>query len=113
MDLMANVLLSAGASPAMLHSITEITDFTPIVQAVCVNIGTLTDDWLPSMKAAAQIARENGKPWVLDPVAVGVSGFRLKACMELAEMRPTVIRGNASEIVALYTAAVGSCKVLT
>ncbi|CAM8902828.1 unnamed protein product [Rhodiola kirilowii] len=110
MDLMANVLLSAGASPAMLHSVTEIPDFTPVVQAVCVNVGTLTDDWLPSMIAAAKIATKMGKPWVLDPVAAGASEFRLRACLELVEMRPSVIRGNASEIVALSEAAVGRCK---
>ncbi|CAM8902827.1 unnamed protein product [Rhodiola kirilowii] len=112
MDLMANVLLSAGASPAMLHSVTEIPDFTPVVQAVCVNVGTLTDDWLPSMIAAAKIATKMGKPWVLDPVAAGASEFRLRACLELVEMRPSVIRGNASEIVALSEAAVGRCKLI-
>uniref|UniRef100_A0A7N0USG3 hydroxyethylthiazole kinase n=1 Tax=Kalanchoe fedtschenkoi TaxID=63787 RepID=A0A7N0USG3_KALFE len=110
MDLMANMLLSAGASPAMIHSVTKIPDFTPVVQGLCVNLGTLSYEWLPSMKAGAKIAREMAKPWVLDPVAAGASGFRLRACLELVEMRPTVIRGNGSEVMALAKAAVGSCK---
>ena len=42
MDLMANTLLSAGASPAMIHSIEEILAFTPHIQALCINIDTLT-----------------------------------------------------------------------
>ncbi|KAK7855219.1 hydroxyethylthiazole kinase [Quercus suber] len=97
MDLMANTLLSAGASPAMIHTADEIPDFTPHARALCINVGTLSADWLPAMKLAAQFASQSGKPWVLDPVAAGASGFRLKACLELVELKPTVIRGNASE----------------
>ncbi|XAR62741.1 Hydroxyethylthiazole kinase [Bertholletia excelsa] len=110
MDLMANTLLSAGASPAMIHSLQEIPDFTPIADALCINVGTLTADWLPAMKAAAAAATAAGKPWVLDPVAAGVSVFRLNACLELVELKPTVIRGNASEIMALTKASGGHNK---
>ncbi|XP_028773421.1 hydroxyethylthiazole kinase [Neltuma alba] len=105
MDLMANTLLSAGASPAMLHSIEEIPDFTPHAHALSINIGTLSPSWFPAMKAAATLASELGKPWVLDPVAVSASAFRMKACLELVAMKPTVIRGNGSEIIALSKAA--------
>ncbi|CAH8353192.1 unnamed protein product [Eruca vesicaria subsp. sativa] len=101
MDLVANTLLSAGASPAMVHSVYEVPDFTPHIHALCVNVGTLTPDWLPSMKAAAELASHLGKPWVLDPAAVSCSGFRLKACLELVELKPSVIKGNGSEIIAL------------
>ncbi|KAJ0810557.1 putative hydroxyethylthiazole kinase [Helianthus annuus] len=110
MDIMANTLLAAGASPAMVHSLLEIPDFTPHTQAVVINVGTLTPDWLPAMKAAAGVANQLGKPWVLDPAAVGASGFRLKACLELIELKPTVVRGNGSEIIALSMASLGSTK---
>ncbi|XP_020596196.1 hydroxyethylthiazole kinase-like [Phalaenopsis equestris] len=99
MDLMANVLLAIGASPAMLSTLTEISDFTPGVDALCINIGTLSEDWLVSMTAAAAV--EAGRPWVLDPVAVSASDFRMEACISLLELRPAVIRGNASEILGL------------
>ncbi|KAL9259834.1 Hydroxyethylthiazole kinase-like protein [Drosera capensis] len=110
MDLMANTLLSAGASPAMIHSVDEIPDFTPLIAALCVNVGTITPDWLPGMKEAAGVATREGKPWVLDPVAAGATGFRLRACLDLVELRPTVIRGNGSEILALSNASVGGSK---
>lgn len=110
MDLVANTLLSAGASPAMVHSVVEIPDFTPHIHALCVNVGTLTPDWLPSMKAAAELASQLRKPWVLDPAAVSCSGFRLKACLELIELKPTVIKGNGSEIIALSSASRGQTK---
>ncbi|KAL5781520.1 hypothetical protein ACOSP7_006549 [Xanthoceras sorbifolium] len=105
MDLVANTLLSVGASPAMLHSTEEIPDFTPHVHALYVNVGTLSSDWLPAMMAAARLATKLGKPWVLDPVAAGASRFRLNACLELLQLKPTVIRGNASEIIALSQAS--------
>ncbi|KAL0388272.1 UNVERIFIED_CONTAM: Hydroxyethylthiazole kinase [Sesamum radiatum] len=59
-------------------------------------------DWLPAMKMAAQVANDCNKPWVLDPVAAGASGFRLNACLELLKLRPSVVRGNGSEIMALF-----------
>lgn len=112
MDLMANVLLAAGASPAMVHALVEIADFTPRCDALCVNIGTLSDGWLPSMRAAAQAAVENCRPWVLDPVAVSASDFRMEACLGLLELKPTVIRGNASEILGLaYSQRIRGSKV--
>ncbi|KAK8963356.1 hypothetical protein KSP40_PGU018112 [Platanthera guangdongensis] len=105
MDLMANVLLASGASPAMLHSLQEISDFTPGVDALCINIGTLSEDWLPSMRAAAAAAAEAGRPWVLDPVAVSASDYRMEACIGLLELRPAAIRGNASEILGLVSSS--------
>ncbi|KAK9160139.1 hypothetical protein Syun_006480 [Stephania yunnanensis] len=110
MDIMANTLLAAGASPAMLHTLQELQDFTPHIHALCINIGTLSPDWLPSMKSAAQTAAQLGKPWVLDPVAVFASEFRLRACLELLGLRPTVVRGNASEVIALANASTGIGK---
>ncbi|XP_058101321.1 hydroxyethylthiazole kinase [Magnolia sinica] len=110
MDIMANTLLASGASPAMVHCLHEIPDFTPHAHALCINIGTLSPDWIASMKAAASLAVRSGKPWVLDPVAVSASDFRMKACLELVELRPTVIRGNASEIIALSSASLGPTK---
>ncbi|XP_022974515.1 hydroxyethylthiazole kinase [Cucurbita maxima] len=108
MDLVANTLLSAGASPAMLHSIEELPDFTPNADALCINVGTLSAAWLPAMKFAAELALKAGKPWVLDPVAAGASKFRMMACLELMQLKPTVVRGNGSEIIALSKASTES-----
>lgn len=110
MDIMANTLLAAGASPAMVHAFEEIADFTPHAKGLCINIGTLTPDWTVSMKAAAAKAAEAQNPWVLDPVAAGVSKYRMNRCLELVDLKPTVIRGNASEILALAGASIGSAK---
>ena len=65
------------------------------------------------MREASQVrTTEAEKPRVLDPVAAGASGFRLKACLEFMGLRPSFIRGNGSEIIALSKASVGVTKVL-
>ncbi len=101
MNIAANVMLAAGASPAMVHTKEEAGEFARIAAALTVNIGTLSPDFLAGMKAAAASATEAGKPWVLDPVAHYATAYRRAALVELMELRPTVIRGNASEIIAL------------
>jgi hydroxyethylthiazole kinase len=53
------------------------------------------------MVAATAVADRRGIPWVLDPVAVGATGYRRDLAARLLENRPTVIRGNAGEILAL------------
>lgn len=101
MNTAANVLLASGASPAMVHAIEEAPDFTLLCSALTINTGTLSSHWLNSMLACAQQAHKNDIPWVLDPVAVGATTFRQNACSQLIKYKPTVIRGNASEIIAL------------
>jgi hydroxyethylthiazole kinase len=101
MNTAANVLLAAGASPAMVHAPEEAGAFAAAADALTVNIGTLSAPWREAMLLAAAGARGAGRPWVLDPVAVFLSDFRRDACARLIALGPTVIRGNASEILAL------------
>ncbi|MDT0500024.1 MULTISPECIES: hydroxyethylthiazole kinase [unclassified Halomonas] len=101
MNPMANVLLALGASPAMVHAREEAAEFAALADALTINIGTLSPHWLAAMEEAAEAAQLAGKPWVFDPVAVGATAYRREAGQRLLEHRPTVIRGNASEILAL------------
>lgn len=101
MNFMANVLLAAGASPAMVHAREEVAEFAGLAHALTVNIGTLDPAWAEAMNLAAQVMQSSGRPWVLDPVGVGATRFRQDVCGELMDRAPTVIRGNASEILAL------------
>ena len=101
MTTMANVLLAAGASPAMVHAKEEVEEFGKLIGALTVNIGTLTPAWVESMVLAARTANANGKPWVLDPVGAGATTYRTGTARDLATLKPAIIRGNASEIMAL------------
>jgi hydroxyethylthiazole kinase len=97
----ANALLALGASPAMVHAPEEVSDFVRISGALVINIGTLSASWVDAMSRAALTAREHAVPWVLDPVGVGATPFRSRVARALLAQRPTVLRGNASEILSL------------
>ena len=101
MDVAANALLAIGASPAMVHAPEEVEEFVALASALVVNIGTLSADWVVGMEAAAAAANKLGKPWVLDPVGVGATRFRDDTVKLLLRHRPTIIRGNASEIMSV------------
>ncbi|MEX2568633.1 MAG: hydroxyethylthiazole kinase [Cyclobacteriaceae bacterium] len=97
----ANALLAIGASPIMSHAHSEVEDMSKITQSLVINIGTLDEYWVGAMLLAAKKANETGKPWILDPVGAGASAFRNETLTQLLAFSPQVIRGNASEILAL------------
>ena len=101
MDVTANALLALGASPAMVHAREEVEDFVAISSALVVNIGTLSPAWVEAMEHAADRAVDLGKPWVLDPVGAGATPYRTRVAQALSRRRPSVVRGNASEILAV------------
>lgn len=101
MNFMANALLAAGAIPAMVHAREEVAEFAARADALTINIGTLSGEWVDAMIAAIEAARAAGKPWVLDPVAAGATRHRGRVAHQLVALGPTLIRGNASEIIAL------------
>ena len=100
----ADVLLACGATPACVVRRAEVEAFVAKCGALCVNVGMLTEDRLEASLLAAGRARDLGVPWVLDPVAAGGSPARLRACIELLNLGPRVVRGNPSEILALWDA---------
>ncbi|QYM94064.1 hydroxyethylthiazole kinase [Dickeya zeae] len=97
----ANVLLALGASPAMVVDAGEAAQFSALADGLLINLGTLEADRAQAMRAAVTSAINAGTPWVLDPVAVGGLRFRTEFAVELLAMKPTAIRGNASEVMAL------------
>ena len=107
MNFNANALLALGAAPVMAHAEEEVRDMVGIAQALVLNIGTLEPDWIRAMKLALAAARERGIPVVLDPVGAGATPYRNAALAELLQTgAPTIVRGNASEIMSLAGLAV-------
>ncbi len=103
----ANVLLALDAAPAMVDIPGEAGPFAAIASGVLVNLGTPHAEQRAAMAEAAESAAAAGTPWVLDPVAVGALPVRTELARRLLESRPAVIRGNASEIIALAGAGGG------
>lgn len=101
MNFTANALLATGASPIMSKEPAEVADIVAGCDALVINIGCVEESFLDAARIAAYSAARCHKPWVLDPAGAGINSFRRDACSELLELHPTVVRGNASEIVAL------------
>jgi len=98
----ANALLALGASPVMAHAEEEVEDMVTIAGALVINIGTLSPHWIRAMLLAAYRARHLNIPIILDPVGAGATAYRTSTARELLqEVPPAIIRGNASEIMAI------------
>ncbi|WP_275725680.1 hydroxyethylthiazole kinase [Vibrio furnissii] len=98
----ANALLAIGASPIMAHSQQEMAEMMSFAGALVINIGTLDSVWTPRMLFAVEQANLNGKVVVLDPVGCGASTLRTDTSRQIARLaEKLIIRGNASEIIAL------------
>lgn len=103
----ANALLALGASPVMAHAIEEVTDMTAIASSLVINIGTLSHNWIEAMDMAMDAAGKRSIAIVVDPVGVGATAYRSSTCQRLLDRnRADIIRGNASEIMALVDASV-------
>ena len=106
MNYTANALLAMGASPVMAHAPNEVEEMVSLAAALVLNIGTLTEEWVDSMIRAGRKASACKIPVVLDPVGSGATAFRTRAARRIiAEIRPGVVRGNASEILSLADAS--------
>ena len=102
MNVTANALLAAGASPVMAHALEEVEEMVSMAGALVLNIGTLSPPWIDAMLLAGRRANEKGIPVVLDPVGAGATGFRTETAKRiLMEIKVAVVRGNASEVLSL------------
>lgn len=106
--LSANVLLALGAAPVMVENAEESADFAGLASGVLANLGTLSAERDRALRSAAAGAKGAGTPWVLDPVAAGALSYRTNLAADLVEQRPSVLRGNASEVLSLAGGAVGA-----
>lgn len=98
----ANALLAIGASPVMAHAVEEVKDMVTIASVLVINMGTLSEKWVEAMLLAGKAAGEKGIPVIFDPVGVGATPYRNQVAASIVKVcRPSVIRGNASEIMSL------------
>lgn len=98
----ANITLHIGALPVMAHAPEEVEEMVNIAQALILNIGTLSKEWVESMLVAGKQANKRGIPIVLDAVGAGATTFRTKVCNKLIRnLHLAVIKGNAGEIGSL------------
>jgi hydroxyethylthiazole kinase len=109
MNTTANALLAVGASPVMAHAVPEVEEMVGLARALVLNIGTLSGPWIEAMLLAGRAARRRGIPIVLDPVGSGATHLRTETALRLLEeVRPSIVRGNASEIASLVSGEGGT-----
>jgi hydroxyethylthiazole kinase len=98
----ANIVKVFGASPVMAHASEEVADMAGIANALVLNIGTLTSDFVQSMILAGKGANKKGIPVVLDVCGAGATKFRDDKCFDLLDsVRVSIIKGNSSEIASI------------
>ncbi|MFA5629302.1 MAG: hydroxyethylthiazole kinase [Dehalococcoidales bacterium] len=100
-NFVANAQLAVGGSAAMVYLPEEGEILAGLGEATYINMGTLIPIYEQTLPRVAKLLHETGKHWVLDPVAIGIGSFRSQVLAQFKEYKPSVIRGNASEIIAL------------
>jgi len=103
----ANALLAVGAAPAMVDIPEEAGIFAGVASGLLINLGTCSAEQRAAALEAAPAAGSAGTPWVLDPVAIGALPVRTPLAHQLRDLRPSIVRGNASEIMALAELGAG------
>ena len=100
-NFVANAQLAVGGSAAMVYLPDEGEFLANAGGATYINVGTLMPIYEETLPRTAKALYEAGKPWVLDPVAIGIGEMRTKLLSEFKQYKPSIIRGNASEVIAL------------
>ncbi len=100
-NFVANAQIAVGGSAAMVYLPDEGEFLARAGGATYLNVGTLFPVYEETLPRTAKVLHELGKPWVLDPVAIGIGELRTTLLAELKPCKPSVIRGNASEVIAL------------
>lgn len=99
----ANAILAVGGRPIMAEHPREVSEITATAGALMLNLGNITDVRMEAMRLSARTAAEQGTPILLDAVGVACSKLRRDyACGLMEGVTPAVIKGNYSEINALY-----------
>lgn len=98
----ADAILAVGAKPIMAEHPKEVEEITKRADALVLNLGNITDARMESMVKSARVANENNIPFVVDAVGIACSTLRKDYVKELLKHKPSVVKGNYSEIKALY-----------
>ena len=101
MNLVANAQLAAGGAAAMSFLPDDVLSTLSLSGADYINVGTLLPFHREALPQIARGYRKAGHRWVLDPVAAGIGATRTEILRAFRAAPPTIVRANASEIIAL------------
>lgn len=98
----ADIILGTKCRPIMAEHPKEAAEITKNASSLLLNTGSITDARIKSMRISAKTAQKNEIPFIVDAVGAACSSLRRKYVKKLLKYRPTAIKGNYSEIKALY-----------
>ncbi len=99
-DFVANAQLAVGGSAAMVY-LPDEGEMLAGGQGMYLNMGTLMPVYEETIPRTVAALHKNATPWVLDPVGLGIGELRTKLVEQCKPAKPTIIRCNASEAIAL------------
>ncbi len=98
----ANITLHIGGAPVMTLAPQETEDMVSVADALVLNIGTLTEEYVSEMIYASKAAQKQNIPVLLDPVGAGATPMRTEAANRiLKEGKIDIIKGNSGEVSVL------------
>lgn len=100
-NFVANTQLAVGASAAMIYLPDEGEAIAENAGATYINVGTLLPIYEETLPRTAKALADKKKAWVLDPVGIGMGSLRTQLLEKLKKYKPSIISGNASEIINL------------
>ncbi len=100
-NFVANAQLAVGGSAAMIYLADEGEAMAAAGGAMYINMGTMLPVYAETLPRTVKALVAQKKPWVVDPVGIGIGGLRMSLLGEFRAYKPTILRGNASEIIAL------------
>lgn len=100
-DFVANAQLAVGGSAAMLYLPDECEAVAAIAPALYINMGTALPFYAETLPRLIRALHQHHTPWVLDPVGIGMSSLRTELIRQIKNFPPSIVRGNASEIIAV------------
>ncbi len=87
-NFVANAQLAVGGSAAMVYLPDEGECVAALGGAVYINLGTLLPVYEQTVPATARACAAAGKPWVLDPVGIGIGSLRTQLIEAVRENPP-------------------------
>ncbi len=100
-NFVANAQLAVGGSAAMVYLADEGEAMARLGGALYINMGTQMPFYAETLPRTVKMLHETKTPWVLDPVGIGIGGLRENLLCQFREYPPAILRGNASEILAV------------
>lgn len=100
-NLVVNCQLAIGGSPGTVFFLDEAIALADCSQSFYINLGAMSPVYKETLPKLVNYLNKINNQWILDPVAVGNGQFRHNFLQSIKTTPPKLIKGNASEIIAL------------